>query len=285
MRRVIRFKEWGCDQATMKRPGEAQLSSATSSLKDRDYTLNTDVNGFIINGLLNDRDKRSNELILLGDSFVESLFVREDKRINAIIERLSPNSSVINGGYSGSTSLHLINIILNKVIPLYPDYVVVFVPTNDQRIQSLENGYWCRDSRLSPLVPLGRGKILTDNYKDRVELRSVYKALRVINVLLATYNIKHCFATTPHRQNVAADDEWAKKVGIDLKRYHRKVTQRRAVNDVCRDFCNENHIDLIDLESEVYDSSFFYDDLHLTERASEVVGGILFRELTRNAAL
>ncbi|MBS9402917.1 hypothetical protein KG088_04680 [Halomonas sp. TRM85114] len=279
MSRVIRLKEWGCNLSTFKRPSEKQIAVATSALEDKDYALNTDSNGFIINSLLVGRDQRKKHIVLLGDSFVESLFVDEDKRLNAIIERLVPDVNVLNGGYSGATSLHLINIIINKVIPFAPDYTVVFVPTNDQRIQSLENGYWNKDPKLSPLVPLGKKNELTDNYKNNARLKSVEKALKTIHFLLDSSHIPHCFVTTPHRHNVEENDEWLNKTRIQFNRYNAKVDQRKLVNLACRDFCKKYYIDLVDLESQACDSNFFYDDLHLTIGSSQVVGKILFEKL------
>tara|TARA_R110000796_G_scaffold252457_1_gene386866 strand:- start:20 stop:496 length:477 start_codon:yes stop_codon:yes gene_type:complete len=152
LNRVVRLKEWGCNLKTFKRPSGKQISLATSELEEKDYDLNTDVNGFITNSLLSDRCLREKDIVLLGDSYVESLFVDEDRRMNAVIEKLAPNVNVLNGGYSGATSLHLVNIVVNKVIPLNPAYVVIFVPTNDQRVQFIENGYWNKDFRLSPLA-------------------------------------------------------------------------------------------------------------------------------------
>lgn len=279
MSRVIRLKEWGCNLRAFKKPSEKQVAIATPELEVKNYALNTDANGFIFNSLLDDRRERKDNIVLLGDSFVESLFVDEDKRLNAVIEKNFPGVNVLNGGYSGATSLHLINIIINKVIPVFPDYVVVFVPTNDQRIQSLDNGYWSKNSRLSPLVPIGKTVKLIDDYESHDDHKSVEKKLKTIHLLLSNYNIAHCFVTTPHRINANAEDEWLNKSGVDYKRYHSKVYQRKIINGICRDFCQKYFVNYIDLELEASDSSFFYDDLHLTNGSSETVGKILSDKL------
>lgn len=279
MSRVIRLKEWGCNQKTFKRPSEKQISVATSGLEDKDYALNTDSNGFIINSLLSNREERNKSIVLLGDSFVESLFVDENKRLNAVIEDLASDVCVLNAGYSGATSLHLINILINKVVPFSPDYVVVFVPTNDQRIQSLENGYWNKDLRLSPLVTLGKQSTLSDDYKNKTRLKSVEKALKTIHFLLDNYHIPHCFVSTPHRHAIGNCDKWLNKVGIDSQRYSRKIKQRKEVNLTCRKFCKKYYIDFIDLERQIDDSEFFYDDLHLTSESSLLVGKVLYKNL------
>lgn len=273
MNRVIRLKEWGCNKSTIKKPAENQISNATKALELKDYALNTDANGFIINSLHNLRGIRSKNLVLLGDSFVESLFVDEDKRMNAILEDELTDYKVLNGGYSGATSLHLLNVIVNKVIPLNPNFVVIFVPTNDQRIKSVENGYWNKDQRLSSVIPNSKGAVLVDDYPVNNFSSSVEKMLEVIHFTLNAYEIKHCFGTTPHRQILEQDDEWFKLKSVNLRSYGAKVAQRKQVNSVCRDFCLKRNIALIDLETELSEfNHYFYDDLHLTNQSSPIVG-------------
>ena len=274
------MKEWGCDKKTFKRPSEKQLLAATPDLQDKDYPLNTDANGFIIDGTLKCRSDRKRSIVLLGDSFVESVFVDEEKRINAVLERLASDFSVLNGGYSGATSLHLINIIVNKVVPVDPEYVVVFVPTNDQRVQSIENGYWNKDARLSPLVPLRKGEALADEYFNNPKLKSVERLLRLVHFILDNFSIPHCFATTPHRQQVTEEDIWLRRTRINPDNYLRKVAQRKKVNSVCRDFCRKFHVDYVDLEFAIMENNdYFYDDLHLTNASAPVVGALLFESL------
>jgi hypothetical protein len=276
MNRVIRLKEWGCNKKTTKKPAHNQIQNATRALETKDYALNTDSNGFIVNGSKNGENARTKNIVLLGDSFIESLFVDEDKRINAILEKQFTDFNVLNGGYSGATSLHLLNVINNKVIPLNPNLVIFFVPTNDQRIRAVENGYWNKDQRLSSVIPSGKGLELVDDYPETSFCSSVEKMLEVIHFTLSNYGIKHCFATTPHRQKLDEDDEWFRLKSINFKSYGAKVSQRKQVNNVCRAFCQEKNLSLIDLEAELSDfNHYFYDDLHLTNQSSPIVGDII----------
>lgn len=277
MNRVIRLKEWGCNLRTVKRPSEKQLLLATSDLKDKDYVLNTDDNGFIISSLLEDRHLREKTIIIMGDSFIESIFVDENKRINAVIEDIKPDIQVLNGGYSGATTLHLANTIINKVIPINPDYVVFFMPTNDQRIQGLANGYWNKDFRLSPVVPLGKDGFLIDNYSESSHLKSVDKLLSLVHSMLEIYDIPHCYATTPHRQNISIDDEWIKKNNTNIDYYSRKIVSRKSINKICKEACIKLSVNCVDLEEMLQDKSdYFYDDLHLTNSSSPLVAKILW---------
>lgn len=281
MKRTIRLKEWGVDIAATKQPSEKQLKNSTKSLIDKQYVLNTDKNGFIFDKSFKERGERNRDIVILGDSFVESLFVDEDKRLNAVIEHLDPSVRVLNGGYSGSTTLHLINVILNKVVPFFPDYVIFFIPTNDQRVQNIENGYWTKDERLSSLVSLEKEKYLIDNYRKNIHLNSVENVLSVVHKILEIYKIAHCFATTPHRSNVSEDDEWIVNSGIDFNVFCSKIEQRKIINQRCRNFCELESVDLIDLESKVAESKLFYDDLHLHNLSSPVVARILYNEMIR----
>lgn len=280
MNRVIRLKEWGCNLETVKQPNHKQFISATSDLEDKPYILNTDINGFIINSLLDDRELRKKTIVLLGDSFIESIFVDEDKRINAVIEEMMPDFKVLNGGYSGATSLHLVNIIVNKVIPLNPDYIVFFTPTNDQRVQTVDNGYWNKDFRLSPMVPLSKNDSLIDDYTESSHLKSVTTILRLIHSILQVYDIPHCYVTTPHRYILSTDDEWIKKNNINTISYSKKILLREKVNDVCKIISKELSINCIDLEKALKDrSEYFYDDLHLTNSSSPLVAKIILNSL------
>lgn len=280
MDRIIRLKEWGCNKSTFKRPSEKQLLLATEDLEDKDYPLNTDANGFIIDAKLKCRADRCKNIVLLGDSFVESVFVDEDKRINAVLEGLAPGFNVLNGGYSGATSLHLVNVIINKVVPVDPEYVVVFVPTNDQRVQAIESGYWNSDARLSPLIPLRKGEVLAGEYFNHSKLKSVEKMLKLVHLALENFSIPHCFVTTPHRQQITEKDIWLRRVGGESDKYLRKVTQRKRINSVCRDFCRKFHVDYVDLEFSIRENNeYFYDDLHLTNASAPVVGALLFEGL------
>lgn len=276
MNRVIRLKEWGCNKKTSKKPAENQIANATRDLEAKNYALTTDSNGFIINGSRKVGAARSKNLVLLGDSFIESLFVDEEKRINAVLEERFSDFNVLNGGYSGATSLHLLNVISNKVIPLNPDFVVFFVPTNDQRIRTVANGYWNKDPRLSSVIPSSKASELIDDYPVTSFNSSVEKMLEIIHFTLNVFGIKHCFGTTPHRQKIHEEDEWFKIKSLNLRSYSVKVSQRKQVNSICRNFCLERKIALIDLEAELADfNHYFYDDLHLTNQSSPTVGEII----------
>ncbi|MFI2817180.1 SGNH/GDSL hydrolase family protein [Vreelandella piezotolerans] len=280
MNRVIRLKEWGSSVSTHKQPSEEQLLKATKSLANKRYALNTDENGFIINSKVINRSSRSKKIVLLGDSFVESVFVDEEKRINAVIEGYNSSLNVLNGGYSGATSLHVANVLLNKVVPVEPSLVVFFMPTNDQRVIQLDDGYWNIDQRLSPLVPLGKEKVLLSDYSGQVSLKSMHKMLKVIHSILCIYDIPFVFASTPHRFVKDENDEWLLKVGANIEKYNRKSKSRSNVNKICKNYCANNLIDFIDLEGAVSEKAdFFYDDLHLTSDASILVGNILIDEL------
>jgi hypothetical protein len=69
-----------------------------------------------------------------------------------------------NGGVSGNNSLHSINILINKVLPLRPDIVVMMHNVNDLVTLLNEGTYWNNNQRRSPIVTKNR--------------RSVYNLLR-----------------------------------------------------------------------------------------------------------
>jgi hypothetical protein len=126
MLRAIRLQEFAPSSIIRYTPPD--WYSADSSLERRQYLLRTDENGFILSGP--EPVNSTKNLIILGDSTVEGMFLDEDARFcskleTQIVETLGISVRVLNGGYSGATSLHLYNTFINKIIPLHPIGVVL----------------------------------------------------------------------------------------------------------------------------------------------------------------
>ncbi len=70
-------------------------------------------------------------LVFLGGSTTECMFMEEENRfpyvVGTILERATGKKiNAYNGGLSGNNSLHAIDLLINKVIPLKPRVVVVY---------------------------------------------------------------------------------------------------------------------------------------------------------------
>src|SRR4051812_5268869 len=110
MGRVIRLKEYPPCSTMSNTPPGWYVEEKNSTLPNKAYTVRTDRNGFIRSA--NDEGEFQRELIVLGDSVVESLYLDEGLRFCSVLqdllcEQLPGRVRICNAGYSGATTLHL----------------------------------------------------------------------------------------------------------------------------------------------------------------------------------
>jgi lysophospholipase L1-like esterase len=108
------------------------------------YELSTDANGFIEPAL---RHKNSDlDIVFMGGSTTECLYVDPENRFAYLSSRMLEGKlglkiNGINAGRAGNNSMHSLVLLLGKVLPLQPDYVVLMEAIND--IGTLSKGtYW-----------------------------------------------------------------------------------------------------------------------------------------------
>jgi len=141
------------------------------------------------------------------------MFVEEDKRFPYLVGRLLEDETglriaTFNSGVGGNHTLHSINTLLNKVMPLQPDFVVLMHNINDLIILLYENSYWNNHPT--------RSVIQTIHGKDISPTRLAKDALilAVPNLYLRVWKIKEQFLLPPSEH-----DEWVHITG-----------QRRIIN-------------------------------------------------------
>lgn len=273
IKRSIRLKEWGqhCDE--WKRPSPAYLAGA-ENLVDDYYRLRTDESGFIVSGKDWSKSRHPKEKwVFMGASFLECLYLPESERLTALIEKkLNAAGHLVqclNGGYSGATTLHLVNILLNKVVPIKPSRVVLFVPTNDARVLELAGGYWRDDKLHSPFTP---PTAPADTYGGKYGEKSLIGLLELALVICTHWRINLTLATTPHRHMNYALDGWLQR-RFPAEDYFKKVARKRsAINNSVRRFASAMSLPIIDLEKMAKDyRKYSYDDLHLTPYGAEAL--------------
>jgi hypothetical protein len=155
MPRHIKLKEWGLLYDGFHEPPDAYLALSDPTLSKRSYRLRTDDNGFIRTG--RDIPMDSDSILVLGDSVVETMFVDESRRMCSVLERLiNANRTdpvrVLNAGMTGSTTLHLLNLFINKGLPLMPSAVVLMSGIMDLDTSLRPAGFWTDVLRLTPIV-------------------------------------------------------------------------------------------------------------------------------------
>lgn len=178
-RRYIKLKEY--------RPLSRMLLSFPPSLRkytendfSKKYRLDVDRNGFIVPS----EKYRTPDaaIVFLGGSTTECMFVDEHNRfpcvVGNILERrtgLKINS--YNAGLSGLNSLHAIDLLVNKILPLKPRVVVFMENINEMSTLIYEGTYWHQNSARAPLETLHKVKLVGKLLKE-ILIPNLNKAYR-----------------------------------------------------------------------------------------------------------
>jgi hypothetical protein len=110
-------------------------------------------------------------LVFLGGSSTECMFVDEENRFPYLVgilleQQTGRKVNSFNGGMSGNNSLHAIDILVNKVMPLQPRVVVFMEDINELSTLLYEGTYWNRNSSRSPLETLKPEKLVGKLLKE-----------------------------------------------------------------------------------------------------------------------
>jgi len=114
-----------------------------------------DRNGFIVPSEIH-TDPNFN-IAFLGGSTTECRTVDEKARFPFLVGRIIEKQTGLkvnsyNSGVSGNTSIHSINILLNKLIPLTPRIIIMMHNVNDLSTLLLEGSYWNNSPTRSTIV-------------------------------------------------------------------------------------------------------------------------------------
>jgi len=186
-RRYAKLKEY--------RPGTRLLLSFprnhlpfTDNVFTKQYRFDIDNNGFVAPSRKHDAPDKV--IVFLGGSTTECMFVDEDHRMpyvaGQILEKeTGAKINSYNGGMSGNNSLHAIDLLINKVIPLKPDVVVFMENINDLSTLLYEGTYWNKNKARSPIETLKKrplvGKLLKEifipnlNYAYKTMKKTLFK--------------------------------------------------------------------------------------------------------------
>jgi lysophospholipase L1-like esterase len=181
-RRYIRLREY--------RPGTRLLLSYprkqlpyTDNVFTKKYRFEIDRNGFIVPSKIYDHPDKV--IVFLGGSTTECMFVDPDLRFPYLVGRLLTQETgqkinSYNGGMSGLNSLHAIDLLINKVIPLHPQVVVFMEDINDLSTLLYERTYWNKHTVRSPLETLKKKQMVGKFLKEMLfpELNQAYRNLK-----------------------------------------------------------------------------------------------------------
>lgn len=119
--------------------------------------LRTDRNGFIMPSNIH-KDPDIN-IVFLGGSTTEGEFVDENNRFPYVVGRTIEDKTGLkvnsfNSGMYGNNTLHTINILLNKIVPMKPDIAIMMHNINDLSILMHEQTHWNSNSTRSPIATI-----------------------------------------------------------------------------------------------------------------------------------
>ena len=279
--RYIRIKDFGINAVLEKVPDSAYLEITNDSLLHDTFVVTTDSNGFIIDPSF--VEGAESPIFVLGDSFVESIFVKQSHRFCDLLTRrmaiAGTPRQVLNGGYSGATSLILLNTLINKIGYRKSSTVLFVLPSNDTLAMGFERGLWDYSSkRYSPILPIDG----TDSKQCPVtqNLHQLEGVLRAFAATARSFRLDLVFATTPYMQRAFESEPWfIARYSKTPGRYERLIDARRQSSEVMRRVATEEGVQLLDLEVDFNEPLHFYDDLHLNAAGSAAMAETIYRQI------
>jgi lysophospholipase L1-like esterase len=185
--RAIRLREYRPTMNLRLRAGI--LETHYDTLPRKDFLLRIDRDGFIIPSKKYAHPDIT--LAFLGGSTTECRYVEEEHRFpylaGVLLERqLNIKINSYNAARSGNHSLHSLDILLNKVLPLKPNVVVMMHNINDLSILLYYKSYWKSDSSRAVIIDVNQEivanffRIMRDRWIPNLSraLRNFDKSLR-----------------------------------------------------------------------------------------------------------
>lgn len=263
--RSLRFKEVAPGTDHEVAPADIHRSISDASLPAGPFRRRGTVDGFLDTG--NHRPDAARNLVLLGDSFVESVFAPEQQRFASQLERaLPPEWRVLNGGYSGMTSLHALAQLAAKVVPMAaaPHRLVYFVPMSDSKALTEQGLYWSTSNTVSPIAPAVSHAPAWDRRT------AATRAIRAVLAAAAAFELPLSVVASPYRAgDLATDGALRALYRDDPRRYARSRSAFDLLHEVAREECARQDVPFLDAQPIMRDPGLFYDQLHLNLRGQD----------------
>lgn len=276
--RQIRLKERA--PLTLKElvPTPEFVGRSDETLGSGPFIVRTDADGFIKTG--NNKPNSDTPIALIGGSFVESSFCDEGSRFIDLAEKELHGYRLLNGGYSGSTTLQLFNSMVSKIFPVIGvgGTLIFFVGQSDADVYNRPGSYWTNERRWSPVTP---------GFEPHESLPGGEAGLRQLVAIVIdtarTLGINLILASSPFRNGDFSHDAVLRKI---FRRNRAVFKQRQRVREQIREItlevAREKKADVIDFQGITGgEASWFYDDLHLNPHGHCEFSRALVQELRR----
>lgn len=221
--RKIRLKEYPPDL-------DLKLAVPSNLALNKKFTeLKTDKNGFISDSLRIKEDDNLSDIIFLGGSTSECLFVDESNRFPLLVDVkldsiIGKNIKVTNAGVSANTSLHSTFTLLSKGLVLKPKVAFILHNINDLSSLNRTKSYW--------EGPISRSVIIeNENYSQQIK-ELPYLILRYLKNKFfrnAYYLLLDFFKKDSNSlESFSNNDEWG---GYRDKFYLNEIEDRNEIED------------------------------------------------------
>ncbi len=210
-RRYINLREFQPSIDVVYTPTDKEVRESDSLVK-KAYRVRTDANGLILPE--NRYPHPDLTLVFLGGSTVACLYVEEENRFPYLVGNLLEKATgekvtSYNSGVGGNNSLHSLDILLNKLIPLHPDVVVMMHNINDLVSLIYDQTYWSKNPTRAPIIDYKLYKNLTGMKAIATLARDTY----IPNLHLAFRILSKKVAAMFGRKTRDPEDEFAKDRG------------------------------------------------------------------------
>lgn len=276
--RSIRLKEFDPNRDIWHTPTPKYRAGCNETLEDGPFHELTDENGFLVSG---NPGPQGEQVVFLGGSFVQSMFADTTVRFISQVERLT-GFTCLNGGYSGSTTLQLFNVMVNKVYPIIGigGRVVFFVGQSDGDYMGSAATYWNNHPRGTTLIP-GKaptaGRLPESYDATRRVTQIVVDAARALDIDLTLAVSAYALPDFNNDRTIRAIYK------RDRVAYMTMLGHRDGIADAARKVAADNGVPLIDGHAHLGgDPSLFYDELHLNRAGHTRFAEFVAREVTQS---
>lgn len=257
--RTIRLKETRPNRDEWLTPSDEYRELCDDTLEAGPFHVRGTPDGFLDTG--NARPEATKNLVMLGGSFVESNYCAEGARFPSQIERGLPSEwRVLNGGYSGMSTLHLASLLLAKVPMHLPpgSAVLIFIGQSDLEVMEQEGSYWSTKHRVTPVQPAGETPYAPWENLEALP-RMIDAALSVADSLGLRYGV----VASPFRESDFALDPVLR---VQHRRsrvsYRRKYAIRRRIVAEAEAAARAHGVPFLNAHEQMSPTDF-YDIMHL----------------------
>lgn len=268
--RFIKLREHRPQTVKLERPTRNYISHiAPNSVERKYYRVATDANGFI--GPSDIHANPDIKIVFLGGSTTECLYMEEDQRFPYLVGRqlesaLGKKVNTYNGGVSANESMHSLNVLMNKVLPMKPQMVVFMHNINDLVILRSQGSYWYPNSLKSHVQ--NAKTLLTryefpDNPHEVIDAEIIKEFTRNLRTFIAICRIRDIQPVLMTQANRVEDDPL----------YHQ-------FNEVIKEVGKQEQVLVIDLAAAIpKQTDYLYDSYHYTAKGAALAANTISQQL------